>query len=85
MERRHAEAILIHISSACGAPEGHHVPSKLRLGDDGVARRWETSLARSYYIENHNAYLAQGARHPGPDWAGKDQLHYNDSDPDNHG
>ena len=38
-ERRHPEASLVHITSTCGAPEGHHEPSELRPGDGGVACR----------------------------------------------
>ena len=29
MERRHPEVSVIHISSACGAPEGHHASTML--------------------------------------------------------
>ena len=85
MERWHPEASLVHISSARGTPKGHHVPSMLRPDDGGVVCKWEPSLVCSCYVGNHNARLTRGARRPGPDSADKDQLHYGDSDPDNHG
>jgi hypothetical protein len=84
-ERRHPEASLVHISSACGAPKGHHAPSELQLDDGGVVHRREISPACSRYIRNFNAHPTQGARRPGPDCAGKDLLHYGASDQDNHG
>jgi hypothetical protein len=66
-------------------PEGYHAPIMLWLGDDRTMCRREPSLARSRYVGNHNASLAQGARCPRPDLAGKDMPYYGDSDPDNHG
>ena len=85
VERRHPEARPMHISSTCGILEGYHAPSILRPGDGGMVRKRETSPTRSRYVGNHNARPTQGARCPGLDLVGKDQLHYGDSDPDNHG
>ena len=84
-ERRHLKASLVHISSTGGAPEGHYASSMLRADNDTTMRRWEPSPTRSHYVENHNARLAQGAKHLGLDLAGKDLLYNGDSDPDNHG
>ena len=81
VERRHPEASLVHISPAHGA----HTPSVLWPSDGYTAHRREPSLACSHYIRDHNVHLTQGTRCPGLDWVGKDQLHYGDSDPDNHG
>jgi hypothetical protein len=85
MERQHPDASFMHISSAHGAPEAHRAPSVLRLDDGDAAHRRDPSLARSRHVGNHNACPTQGVGCPGPNWAGKDQLHYRDSDPDNHG
>jgi hypothetical protein len=62
----------MHISSARGAPMGYHAPSLLQPDDSDAMRRWEPSPARNRYVENHNARLTQGAKHPGPNPVGKD-------------
>jgi hypothetical protein len=67
-----AGASLVHISSARGAPEGHHMPSMFRPGDGGAVHRREPSPARNRYIGNHNARPTQGAKRPGPNLVGKD-------------
>jgi hypothetical protein len=58
------------------------VPSALRPDDGDTAHRQKPSLARSHHVRNHIAHPRAG--YPRPNWAGKDQLHYDDSDPDNH-
>ena len=75
----------MHFSLVHGTPEGHHAPSMLWPGDGGTTCGREPSPARNRYVRNHNACPTQGARRLGPDLAGKDQPHYGDSDPDNHG
>ena len=57
----------------------------LWLGDGGIVRRREPSPACSRNIKNFNACPTQGARHPRLDWVGKDQIHYGDNNPNNHG
>jgi hypothetical protein len=85
IERWHPETNLVHISFACGTPKGYHTPSMLWPSNDGATHRREPSLARSRYVGNHNARLAQGTRHSGPDLASKDLPYYGESDLDNRG
>ena len=56
-----------------------------RVYDQIQQGKREPFPARSRYIGNFKARPTQGARRPVPDWVGKDQLHYGDSDPNNHG